>query len=212
MISVQEHLSDKTHVIWDWNGTLLDDVDLCVEIINGLLKEHDLPEINRDSYRAKFRFPIIEYYRDLGFDYQKFPFEKLAVTFIERYETRVVNCALFEGAKDLLSSISAQNKAQSILSAAHESGLLQLTRHHGIDHQFAHICGLSDHYAASKVERGKALISQIALPAKQILLVGDTDHDLEVGRALGIEVLLLGDGHQHPSRYCDHPKVLHSRY
>ncbi len=34
----------------------------------------------------------------------------------------------------------------------------------------------------------------------QLILVGDTDHDLEVGDALGIDVLLVTGGHQSHAR------------
>ena len=37
-------LTAYAHVIWDWNGTLLDDAWLCVDVMNGVLRAHDLPK------------------------------------------------------------------------------------------------------------------------------------------------------------------------
>lgn len=45
------------HIIWDWNGTLFDDVDICVDNINWLLKKYNLPEITKEKYREIFTFP-----------------------------------------------------------------------------------------------------------------------------------------------------------
>ena len=50
------------HVIWDWNGTIIDDAYLCVEVMNQVLKNRDLPLINISSYRKNFCFPVKKYY------------------------------------------------------------------------------------------------------------------------------------------------------
>ena len=55
------------HIIWDWNGTLLDDRWLCVEGINQALVKRDLPPISEDRYRKIFTFPVKEYYKKLGY-------------------------------------------------------------------------------------------------------------------------------------------------
>ena len=54
------------HIIWDWNGTLVDDTWLCVEIINKLLKKRNLKLVTIDDYKEKFMFPVREYYIELG--------------------------------------------------------------------------------------------------------------------------------------------------
>lgn len=46
------------HVIWDWNGTIFDDAERCVEIANGMLSRRELPVLSLDQYRETFRFPI----------------------------------------------------------------------------------------------------------------------------------------------------------
>ena len=56
------------HIIWDWNGTLLDDTWLCVEGINQALIKRNLTPISEDRYREVFTFPVRDYYKKLGFD------------------------------------------------------------------------------------------------------------------------------------------------
>ena len=36
-------LTAHRHLIWDWNGTLLDDLDLSVDVMNTLLARRGLP-------------------------------------------------------------------------------------------------------------------------------------------------------------------------
>ena len=56
------------HILWDWNGTLLDDSWLCVEVLNGLLKESGKPTITHETYKEHFNFPVIHFYEFLGFE------------------------------------------------------------------------------------------------------------------------------------------------
>ena len=59
-----------THLIWDFNGTILQDMDLGIRCTNTMLTERGLPVIpSVEAYREIFGFPIDEYYRRLGFDF-----------------------------------------------------------------------------------------------------------------------------------------------
>jgi phosphoglycolate phosphatase len=202
----------KKHVIWDWNGTLLDDVELVVEIVGVLLEEQKKKSITPQQYRDLFCFPIVEYYRRLGFDFEKVSFETLSLRFIEAYKKGFAAMKLHPGAKELLHELRSEGYTQSVLSASQESALRKQLSHHKILECFKHVYGLTDHYAASKVERGRQLIAAAGIPAAETILVGDTDHDLEVGKEMGVDVLLLGDGHQSYERLkALHHRVLRSR-
>jgi len=204
MKSIWPYLRSKSHIIWDWNGTLLDDVDLMVEVIGELLDEHNLPRIDRQQYCEVFGFPIKNYYRALGFDFDKVAFEKLSEKFIAGYRRGLPTTRLHPGMKDLLHSIHQSQISQFVLSAAEESYLEEQLKHFGIRHYFAEVYGLKDHHAASKLERGEDLMREVKIPREATILIGDTDHDLAVGKALGIEVLLLAHGHQSLPRLRAH--------
>ena len=73
------------HIIWDWNGTLLDDTWLCVEGINDSLKKRSLQTITKEIYRKVFSFPVEDYYKRLGFDFKKEPFEVAGDEFVAYY-------------------------------------------------------------------------------------------------------------------------------
>ena len=76
------------HIIWDWNGTLLDDAWLCVDIMDSMLKERSLGTLTLDRYQRLFEFPVIDYYRKLGFDFTKESFEKTGTEFINTIEDK----------------------------------------------------------------------------------------------------------------------------
>ena len=86
-------------ILWDWNGTLLDDVELCVDALNRLLEKHAYPQrYDRDQYRAIFGFPIEEYYVRAGFDFSRHSFAMLAEEYMDDYIPASAACPLAEGA------------------------------------------------------------------------------------------------------------------
>ena len=50
------------HIIWDWNGTLLDDRWLCIEAINKTLTKRNMNTITDNEYVELFCFPVKDYY------------------------------------------------------------------------------------------------------------------------------------------------------
>lgn len=191
------------HVIWDWNGTLFDDVHLCADVMNGLLLEYNLPGLSLDRYRAVFGFPVIDYYRRLGFDFEQHPFEVVGAEFIRRYEERRLEALLRPGAPGLLHALQQRGVQHSVLSAYSQSTLEELVGHFDLTQYFIKLVGLDTIYADSKMENGLRWIRELAIAPEQVLMVGDTVHDAEVAKAMGCPCVLLGDGHQHIATLAD---------
>ncbi len=213
MIHLKEIISHKKHVIWDWNGTLLNDIEMVVDAIGTVMLEYGLTPPTVLEYSQIFGFPVSDYYQKLGFDFSKTPFEEISQKFVANYMKNVVTCRLHSGVEQLLSALKSSGTRQSILSAGHEDSLKLHLKHFKIDSFFDHVFGLNDHNAKSKVRRGEELIAQAKHSLEETLLIGDTDHDLEVGKALGIEVLLLADGHQAYERLAKlHHWVIEDRF
>jgi len=193
-------LSTYQHIIWDWNGTLLNDVSVCVDVANEILEQHGKPFITTEYYRAHFDFPVKAFYEGLGFAFASTDYSRLADDYIAIYRTKQLTCTLHGHAAQVLALLRANQIQQSILSAYHGDLLREVVGHFGITDFFTHIQGLDNLYAASKITQGQKLMEQLAVPAQTVLLIGDTTHDAEVARALGVECLLIGNGHQHTDR------------
>lgn len=203
-------LQNKQHVIWDWNGTLFNDIEHTVNTINQVLSEYELPTICRDSYRAVFEFPVKTYYEKLGFDFNRHDFETVAHRFVDIYMTGYQDYPLVAGMKDILETIHQTIKKQSILSAAEQTDLDNAVNHFEIRHLFEHVMGIENKMAASKIHKGQELIKISGVNKDNAILIGDTTHDLEVGNALGIDVILVAHGHQNVERLtAAHDKVIH---
>lgn len=198
----------KDHVIWDWNGTLLSDVDHAVQTANSLLQEHQLPLIDRDQYRKLFRFPVIEYYQELGFDFSKESFESLCHKFVDRFMAGVPHLPLYPEMTSVLIALFEDGRTQSVLSASDQANLDAMIAHFDLIEIFRFVYGIENRLAGSKVHRGIELIQNSQISPKNTVMIGDTLHDLEVAQALGIDCVLISHGHQCPTRLRPHHDVI----
>ena len=188
------------HIIWDWNGTIIDDAWLFVDVMNKLLKKYNLNKITINKYKNIFQFPIKNYYKQLGFNIKKNYFEKLGLEFIKEYEKRLYDARLYPLTENVLSKLSTSETKHHILSASHQELLNNQIKHYKIEKYFSHVVGLSNYFANSKIEEGIKLIKKMKTNNKDILFIGDTIHDFEVANELNIDCLLISHGHNSHSR------------
>jgi phosphoglycolate phosphatase len=187
-------------VIWDWNGTLLNDIDLCIRSINKLLAARDLPIIEKETYKEIFSFPVQEYYKTLGFDFEKEDFSIPAHQFIDLYKEGFDACSIQKHSFAVLNHFRQNSIRQFVLSAMEHRMLEKTLEKKGVSDFFEGVAGLHDHYAVSKVEQGLQLIQQFNINTENTWLIGDTIHDFEVATSLGVKCILIADGHQSKQR------------
>jgi len=189
-------MSKYSHIIWDWNGTLFNDVAWSIEVFNTMLKKRGIRTLkNVSDYHNVFCFPVIQYYKNVGLDLDSEMFEDLAAEFILLYHSgNSGNCKLFPNAETVLNAIYESGITQVVLSASEKGNLLSQIKEFDIANYFDEILGLSDIFAKSKVDIGLDYIKRKNV--KDAILIGDTAHDYEVSNALGIDCILIPNGHQ----------------
>ncbi len=184
-----------SHVIWDFNGTIFDDVDVGIKSANVLLERQGLPLIeNRQQYRDVFGFPIIDYYRKLGLVTTEESYNELAPVWVDIYNEFEKTAKIFDGVEDKLKKIKSAGLHQIILSATETEMLKAQVKRLGIYDYFDEVLGLDNIRAYSKVEVAKEWIKK-EKPHKAVFL-GDTTHDFEVAKQIGVECILIANGHQ----------------
>lgn len=183
------------YILWDFNGTILDDVQTGIDSVNFLLSNRGLREIpSKEAYRQIFGFPIRDYYGRLGFDFSHEPYETVAVEWVNQYLARVKEAPLCPGVLQALQFFREKGIPQSILSATKLEMLEGQLQDLGIRAYFDEVMGLDNIYATSK--EALALDWKERHPAVQAVMIGDTVHDFEVAQAMGIDCVLISGGHQ----------------
>lgn len=193
---MNSHWKDIRHVVFDWNGTLIDDLALAVQSVNHVRSLAGLEPITSNEYRARFRFPIEAFYAAIGFDFQKTPYSSVVKEYLSVFDAQVKYCSLHSGAEQLLSQLYLRGIGASILSASHRTVLTETIRAKGLSKYFMHITGLEDGYAVSKLQAALKMSKELDVKPHQVLYVGDTDHDAEIAQTLGWQARMLLCGHQ----------------
>ena len=184
------------HVIWDWNGTMFNDIELCVNVGNNLFRRKNIPEISIEKYKSIFTIPVKEYYVAAGFNFEEESFEIVGKEWMDEYEERKLECSLHLDLVPFMEKLKQKGIKQSVLSAYKQDNLEKILDHFDLKRYLENIVGLDNIYAASKLDLGKKLIKSIGLKAGETLLIGDTVHDYDVATAMGSDCILIANGHQ----------------
>ena len=190
------------YCVWDFNGTILDDVELGMNSVNALLSQQGLPCIpNKEEYRKRFDFPIIEYYKRLGFDFEKRSYEILAEEWIALYLQNLHNATMFPGVIDALNFFDNKGVKQTILSASERKMLIGQLDGLGISNRFEEILGIDNIYGDSKLSI--ALDWRSRHTDSKVMFIGDTTHDCQTAKVLDADCYIVSAGHQCSERFIN---------
>ena len=190
-----------THAVWDFNGTVLDDVDAGILAVNRLLEVRGLPVLTgREAYHRVFHFPIRSYYEDLGFDFSVESYETVAPQWVALYLEYAASSPLCVGVRETLELFRGRGLCQTLLSATERDMLVRQVTDLGIGGYFDGLWGRDDIHAHSKVALAEAW--RAAHPDARVFVIGDTEHDKEAADAMGADCYLIAGGHQSKETLC----------
>ncbi len=184
------------YIFLDFNGTVLNDVELCLDILNVMLKGHRDTEVSLEEYKNVFGFPIEQYYKNVGFDFSVKSFEDLSIDFIELFQKNsLVKASIYD---DVLQFIEKNKEDYKVIlcSASQIDNLLEQVNHFKISNYFDDIIGLDNILAKSKKELAKQYILKNNINSNDIIFIGDTVHDYEVATHCNAKCILVSNGHQ----------------
>lgn len=182
-------------VIWDFNGTILDDVQTGIDSINILLSRRGLHTLSGVAeYHSHFHFPIIDYYRELGFDFEKEAYSDVAIEWVAEYDRLVPSAGLCPGVREAIDSFSRAGIIQIVLSATEQTMLQRQISGLGLEGLFDRVLGMDNIEAHTKLPAARRFMEE-QKPSRAIM-IGDTSHDFEVAREIGSECVLVAAGHQ----------------
>ena len=182
-------------VLWDWNGTLLDDLHYGMAVRNRTFPAFGLPTVDSvEAYHAQFTFPIRTYYERAGVTDENFV--AVAHAWMAEYVRGFATVPLHEDARMALARLENAGVRQVVLSASKRDMLEEQIAQFDIRPYFAHVLGLGDIYAGSKQEIGLQYLQSCGIAPEETVMIGDTLHDAEVAAAMGTRCMLVARGHQ----------------
>jgi len=186
------------YIFLDFNGTVLNDIDLCLELLNDLLKQTGKEgNVSLEEYLDIFGFPVIDYYKRAGLEFDKISFAEMADFFIKEYtERNTKECTIFPDFKQFIDRAHQRGFKIVLCSASKKILLIDQLIAFGIYDCFDDVIGLDNHHAASKLDIARNYVGRNNINPDNTYFIGDCDHDAEVGLACGSKTILVARGHQ----------------
>ena len=189
----------RTHLVWDWNGTLLDDLTLVVSSTNEAFASVGARSVDSEEHRRQFRRPVAEFYAEIlerAIDEEEFG--RLDRIFHEAYRLGLTTTSL---AADALTAIKAWPGTQSLLSMWFHSELVPAVESYGLAGLFARVDGLrTDVGGDLKSGHLASHLAELQVGGDQVVLIGDSLDDAAAAASVGAAAVLYTGGFTHPSR------------
>ncbi|MGM0443365.1 MAG: HAD family hydrolase [Fibrobacterota bacterium] len=194
------NLPDFTTVLWDFNGTIIDDVDLCYDLYLSSRKKYGLRYMSRQEYRYHFSFPVIDFYTHAGFCGSPADYSRMAGKFIQSYDRQRADLHIHNGIEAVLHILRERRIPMHIISAYRQENLREFVQALGLNHYFAGVHGLTNTDSSSKLRRTEMVLQDENIDPRKALFIGDTVHDWEVALAVGAFPVLIAQGHNSMKR------------
>ena len=179
------------HIIWDFNGTLLNDTQLSLDVDNNVFEKLGIPAITIDDYRNNMTMPVRDFYPAVGVDYSVHNYETIARLWLDEFNQKAVGVGLVSGALDAIRFFHGQGRSQSVLSASYEPSLRKQCEALGLTPYMADISGLEDESASKKTEIGRRQLRELGLEGRDVVLIGDMLTYAHLAEDLGADCILL---------------------
>jgi phosphoglycolate phosphatase len=181
-----------THILWDWNGTLLDDTQAALDTLNAMLARRGGRPISMDFYRDNFSFPVKPFYEAIGVRLGDEDWDALAVEYHDIYAAQPKR--LNPESVAALEYARGRGCRQSIVSALRQDLLDAITAELGVSEYMDFIYGVDNLDGRSKADRARELVAAIGADPADVVMIGDSLHDKEVADALGVRCVLCAQG------------------
>ncbi|MGC2240961.1 MAG: HAD hydrolase-like protein [Acidimicrobiia bacterium] len=195
----------RSHIVWDWNGTLLDDLEIVIESVNVGLESHGMPAIDADTYRHHFVRPVRSFYdslfgRSVGDD----EWRTLNETFHREYDRRAREAPLTTDSREALARVSDLGWTQSLLSMSAGDFLGEIVGHHQLASWFTRVDGVSWPDGGHKAVHLKTHLDSLSIDAGMVVVIGDTPDDAVAASEAGSTAVLYDGGSHHIERLMSH--------
>ncbi|MEV8309452.1 HAD family hydrolase [Streptomyces flavidovirens] len=191
-----------THLVWDWNGTLLDDISAVIGATNAAFAEIGIEPITLARYRELYCVPIPRFYERLM---GRLPTDAEWLVMDEAFhrhytELRVV-CALAHGVEELLVEWQSAGRSQSLLSMYGHEQLLPVVRQYGIERHFVRVDGRTGPSGGSKAAHMARHVAALGgVTTERVVVIGDAVDDAVAAAHVGARaVLYTGGSHSRAS-------------
>lgn len=196
------------YVIWDFNGTIIDDRELSLNLLNEILEKQGKNPVDEEAYLDLFGFPIHKYYLKAGITFEKESFDDIAKWYIAKYQPFSLNLKLHDGVVEALIILRKMGIKNICLSASLQENLEEQLKHFEIYDYFDYIIGIDNIKALGKDKVGTQFLKEHKINPQECLYIGDTIYDYDVAKKMKVRSVLFSGGHQSKERLLKKTRII----
>ena len=167
------------NIIFDWSGTLVDDLPAVLQATNHVFRLAGVPPLTRDQFRAEFCLPFLRFYERYV---PHVPLPELESWFHAEFRRVQDQVTPLPHAREFLEFCRNRGLQTFVLSSAHRDHYAVQAKETGfgtfIDHPYVQV--------HDKTARIHALLGEHQLDPRATLFIGDMAHDIETARQGGV--------------------------
>ncbi|OWO85722.1 phosphatase [Photorhabdus luminescens] len=184
------------HIIWDWNGTLLNDVNVSLSATNFALAEIGIEPLTLEQYREHYCVPVQTFYKQvIGREPSSSEWSVIGKIFNFHYHPGIQKASLTEGVSQLLASRHETGATQSLCSLMEHHELVPMLDNHGIGKFFTQIDGRNTPLLTTgKSEQLANHLKKLNVSPEQSVVIGDATDDAIAALAAGTHAILYTGG------------------
>ncbi len=183
-------------IIWDFNGTLIDDVNAALSSVNDMLKSRNLPEITMQQYASYVDTPIIKFYEHIFDDLYSMDFNEIALEFNAGYDKHLPQKAVMANAEEVLEYFNSKGKLQTVISATHIDKVTKRLEEFGLSGYFDKILAHNNLIAEDKTHLAVKYFAGKQIKPEEAVVIGDCVADYKMAQAISADCILTTQGHQ----------------
>ena len=186
-----------THVVWDWNGTLFDDVEAVVDATSEIFAPYGLGPFGVEDFRAFYTRPIwVAYERLLGRALEDGEWERLDEAWHDSYHRLMARCGLATDARPTIDLLTAAGHTQSLLSMWQHELLIPAVERLGLAAAFQYVEGLRLPHQAGGHKAGMLIrhLAELGIDAADVIVIGDSADDALAAQQAGSRAVLYAGG------------------
>lgn len=188
----------SSHLVWDWNGTLLDDLQIVVESVNRCIAKFGLGAITDEDYRDHYTRPVRHFYDGLfGRVVDDEEWLQLNTAFHDAYFELAAHVELAPGAIQAMELLEEAGWSQSLLSMSPQDWLDGIVERLDLTRRFDLVDGLSGPTGGLKAVHLDEHLRVLGLDGDTVVVVGDTPDDVAAARHVGATPILFHGGSHH---------------
>ncbi len=190
-------------IIWDFNGTLIDDINAALASVNDMLTRRELPIISFEQYASYVDTPIIKFYEHIFDNLYSMDFGEIAVEFNEGYEKHLPDRAVMANAEEVLEYFNSKGKLQTVISATHIDKVNNRLTEFGLSGYFDKILAHNNLIAEDKTHLAVGYFEEKGISPSEAVVIGDCVADFKMAQTLGCDCILTTQGHQSRKEFAE---------